>query len=520
MDPNLPDFPMLSDPIFRELLGALANGSITLPPPPIFPPASLPLTPTTSPALSIPFLTRMSPSLTAPTVIRAKTSLGSAAQPRNAQPPTPPAPPQGSPAVGELAGRGRGRGRGPGRPRLDSPVPCRAPPGLGDACFGVIAYSLTINCASTGVPKSWHEKLQAWCAEYCVRGIFSIEVGPRASHSHYQCAFECRAPQGKQGLDLIRKLIREALNITPTHRATLVLKEFGTNQTFPEMVGYCMKDKGQNHFDEMRVNVSDADVEAGVMAYGLVRPSYADGKKEITKASLFKVAFLFWNYNLFPVRDHFRLDHVLRLMLCSGEWMPAATWVITGQGSGLDFEKGESLWEIVMAADCANITIEQVQSVFFGTPQRTMRMQPDPCGYDAVSLADAREFAMQLRTGVLTAEDHEASRREEFGAYCAASRARMDRERDCEEMEEVDVDPRVSFGSPSTSRRPYRRGDCVVRTPPSMANQGPAPCYDEEEVEEEDEEEDGFVLLPRDTPVHRNGEPPNKGPAMDGPSGS
>lgn len=129
--------------------------------------------------------------------------------------------------------------------------------------------------------------------------------------------------------------------------------------------------------------------------------------------------------------------------------------------------------------------MDQVHNVFFGTPQRPMRMQPDPCGYDAIPLQEAREIATQLRTGVLTAVDHEAAPREEFGAFSAASRARLDRERD-EEPREVSPDPRVQFGS----RRPYARGDCVVRHAPSNGGAGPSPSYDgEDELDADDVEE-------------------------------
>lgn len=65
------------------------------------------------------------------------------------------------------------------------------------------------------------------------------------------------------------------------------MKEYGATQSFKEMVGYVMKDKGKAHFQEMRHNVSDEEVEAGVYAYGLVRNMYAEGKREITKAGLY-----------------------------------------------------------------------------------------------------------------------------------------------------------------------------------------------------------------------------------------
>jgi hypothetical protein len=154
----------------------------------------------------------------------------------------------------------------------------------------------------------------------------------------------------------------------PNHKASLLLKEFADNQSFPEMIGYIMKDKGQPHFEEVRFNVSDEEVQAGIEAYGLVRNLYAEGKKEITKAGLLKVVFSFWKSNFYPLRSEFRFDHVLRLMLCSGHWMPSPMWIITGQGSGVDFQKAESLLEMATVEDCCQITIDQVHDVFLARP--------------------------------------------------------------------------------------------------------------------------------------------------------
>lgn len=52
--------------------------------------------------------------------------------------------------------------------------------------------------------------------------------------------------------------------------------------------------------------------------------------------------------------------------MCIGEYLPAAGWVITGQGSGLDFQKAESLWEIAIFADPQDCKINQVNDVFVG----------------------------------------------------------------------------------------------------------------------------------------------------------
>ncbi|BDA42818.1 hypothetical protein COCOBI_03-7110 [Coccomyxa sp. Obi] len=92
-------------------------------------------------------------------------------------------------------------------------------------------------------------------------------------------------------------------------------------------------------------------------------------------------------------------------------------------------------------------------------------MQPDPCGYDKISLAKAREISRQIHEGLLTAEDNEATRREEFSAFPRGARAAATRGDEDDDMaENVSQDPRVHFGSVPPFRKRYRRGDLVVHT--------------------------------------------------------
>lgn len=247
---------------------------------------------------------------------------------------------------------------------LEGRAPTPPPRPLGDLTYLLQEYSLTINCSGRGVSALWVDHMKTWAEKHAEAGIFAIEVGPRAGHSHLQCAFKCRAPEGDEGLRMIRSSIRAHCKMHASDNASINLKVFAENQTFTHMVGYCMKDRGKAHFRETRVNVSDEEVAEGIEAYGLVRNLYSEGKREIQKSSLFKMAFSFWKSNLYPMRKGFALNHVLRLMICSGEYLPVAGWVITGQGSGLDFQKAESLWEIATFADPQDCKIDQVTDAF------------------------------------------------------------------------------------------------------------------------------------------------------------
>jgi hypothetical protein len=91
-----------------------------------------------------------------------------------------------------------------------------------------------------------------------------------------------------------------------------------------------------------------------------------------------------------------------------------------------------------------------------------MRPQPDPCDYDSISLEEAREISRQLRDGVLSQDDNEQARRDEFRDAAGARRARERRQRDLGNVSDGE-EHESEDGSPV--RVQYRRGDCPVNTP-------------------------------------------------------
>lgn len=52
----------------------------------------------------------------------------------------------------------------------------------------------------------------------------------------------------------------------------------------------------------------------------------------------------------------------------SGKYMPAASWVIPCQGSGMDLRRATSFWKMMITPE--ETTAEDVHRVFFKTPQR------------------------------------------------------------------------------------------------------------------------------------------------------
>ena len=70
--------------------------------------------------------------------------------------------------------------------------------------------------------------------------------------------------------------------------ATVMAKSFEGHQTLTEMIGYCLKDTGQPHFQFETLNISPEELHEGRLAYGQVRNAFAD-RKELTKRNLLQL---------------------------------------------------------------------------------------------------------------------------------------------------------------------------------------------------------------------------------------
>lgn len=219
----------------------------------------------------------------------------------------------------------------------------------------------------------------------------------------------------KAGAYQLRESLRTFVPLLPTEGGKITVKPFDAGQAWKPMLGYVQKDAGQDHFQLFTHNVSEDDLKAAREEYNNVRMSYDEGRKLITKNSLVNLAFRFWAKHLRPLRGQFRLDHVLRLMLVSREYVPAVQWICTRQGVGMPCDAAQSLWEIVTADACSDIPLSTVQDVFYDPHSLHGLRLPEAQGYDRIQLEDARELARQLREGELTQRQLDDDRAQQFG---------------------------------------------------------------------------------------------------------
>mmetsp|Transcript_18584 Transcript_18584/g.56110 ORF Transcript_18584/g.56110 Transcript_18584/m.56110 type:complete len:95 (-) Transcript_18584:1327-1611(-) len=75
-------------------------------------------------------------------------------------------------------------------------------------------------------------------------------------------------------------------------------------------------------------------------------------------------------------------DHILKWMLQSGAYMPAAVWVLSPQGRGLNPEKFDSLWQLIRDSP-ESADIKTVRNLFLDWNAREDQLaQPNDRDWD------------------------------------------------------------------------------------------------------------------------------------------
>lgn len=130
------------------------------------------------------------------------------------------------------------------------------------------------------------------------------------------------------------------------------------------MVGYCMKDNGQDHFEFVHYNVFAEDRSEGKMKYtkfGKV------GLKKCVSLSHNNILQCAHQWARSRMKKHLGVSPLGTLfhMCKSGLFYPNPTWVIPLQSAGMDVRRASSIWKIIKCP--YNIKMEDISNGFFNT---------------------------------------------------------------------------------------------------------------------------------------------------------
>ena len=168
-------------------------------------------------------------------------------------------------------------------------------------------FSVTVTVSNTHVPEQWFVAYALFLDQVIFRtggtGFVAQETGRRKQQVHLQSGIRARAA-GTTGAKELHDYLCEHVCLWVAGRK-LRVTPYGPGQNMLAMAGYCMKDKGKSHYRFHSVNFTTSDLDRAMRQYALVRTSYEDGKRMLSKRNAMTMAWK--EVRSYPLRVLFHL---------------------------------------------------------------------------------------------------------------------------------------------------------------------------------------------------------------------
>eukprot|EP00656_Telonema_subtile_P017965 TRINITY_DN19692_c0_g1_i4.p1 TRINITY_DN19692_c0_g1~~TRINITY_DN19692_c0_g1_i4.p1 ORF type:complete len:228 (-),score=56.92 TRINITY_DN19692_c0_g1_i4:123-806(-) len=197
---------------------------------------------------------------------------------------------------------------------------------------------------------------------------------------------------------------------------TVQAKVLMNGQTPELMIGYVQKDEGQPWYKLHLKGISHERAQAARQAHQSVKIDPMQGRKVLTKASLFKEMFAFQYLYLQPLQVSAK--RCLQLMLSTGNYVAHAGWLCSYAGSGMKRSRVEAYWR--MLHNPTGVSLEDIGEIFFDQKAerytdaglRPVELADETAG---LSLLAMKQKAVELRQACQREEDEMRTRREGGG---------------------------------------------------------------------------------------------------------
>ncbi|MCO5593056.1 hypothetical protein L7F22_047061 [Adiantum nelumboides] len=127
------------------------------------------------------------------------------------------------------------------------------------------------------------------------------------------------------------------------------------------MVGYCLKDRDESHFQKVKHKITADDVNDGIELHSLYGVDALKNKVCLSPANVFDRSLMFWRFKLNHPSGNRFLDIVQR-MVRSGHYYPSSHWIIPYQGRGMSCSKIDALWKCM--AFPSFVTERDIRQIF------------------------------------------------------------------------------------------------------------------------------------------------------------
>ena len=163
--------------------------------------------------------------------------------------------------------------------------------------------------------------MQHFIEKECVSGLCSIERGGALQRLHFQAVFRILSTSTIAVDKLMKVYLGWDKGEAPSSSHVLVkrLSRVGLH-TYVGMLGYCIKEKGEDHFEVVHNNITDEDLTTGLKEYVKFGTPFAKNKVVLTSKNLLERCLCYLQYRMKSQLGS-TLPRVLLHMLHSGTYI-------------------------------------------------------------------------------------------------------------------------------------------------------------------------------------------------------
>lgn len=223
--------------------------------------------------------------------------------------------------------------------------------------------SITVSIGGQDIDKSLISNVNAFIQENTLAGKCSLERGGAAFHLHMQMVIRIES----SSVIAVSRKLKTYLGWDkkqPASAGGMVMCRKLTNKglhTFAGMIGYCMKDSNQPHFETIDHNISAADIALGFEQYSLYGKEENKHRVVLTMTNFVDRVYQWRRFNCkHPMVVDFGRD--IYEMMKTGKYYPSPGWVVGGSGRGYEPYRIQSLYRMMVCP--ADVSRTDIRNVF------------------------------------------------------------------------------------------------------------------------------------------------------------
>ena len=229
------------------------------------------------------------------------------------------------------------------QPQPSQPSKVKKPP-TSTTAPNTFELSCTISIETEDINVGLVKNVQSFLEKECISGLCSIERGGALQRLHFQAIFRIITTSTIVVSKLLKTYLKwEKRGEAPLNHHVLVKKLIGVGvHTYIGMLGYCVEDKEEDHFEVVHHNVTNEKLEARLEEYVKFGTTFAKNKVVITSKNLLERCLCYLYFKMHKQLNT-SLARVLLQMYRFGSFIPYAQWVVPRYCGGMDCMRADAM---------------------------------------------------------------------------------------------------------------------------------------------------------------------------------